>query len=183
MFDVKSVFLNAKLEIPMYLEWPKSMKELGFINKKEEEEQCIKLVRSMYGNVDAALRWNKAFIKLCTDNEIGCIQSQADPCILYKRNKTGELQLIVALYVDNVLISGNEKEIYMFKTKFKQTYKITDLGNLKKHIGIWYKWIKKEEGSTIKMHMDDMVGKSSRDVKSSHAEQEKNGHHQVTQVP
>ena len=57
IFDVKVAFLNAELETPMYLEWPESMKELGFINKKEEAEQCIKLVRSMYGNVDAALRW------------------------------------------------------------------------------------------------------------------------------
>ena len=121
MYDVEAAFLNAELETPMYLEWPESIKELGFINKKEEEEQCIKLAQSMYGNVDAALRWQKSFIKLCTDEEKGCIQSQTDPCMLYKRNETGELQLIVAVYVDDVLISGKEKEILNFKTKFKQT--------------------------------------------------------------
>ena len=38
MFDVKAVFLNAELETLMYLEWPESMKELGFINKIEEAE-------------------------------------------------------------------------------------------------------------------------------------------------
>ena len=86
MLDVEASYSNAELETPMYLEWPESMKELGFINKKDEEEQRIKLVRSIYGNVDAALRWRKAFIKLCTDDEIGCIQSQVDPCMLYKRD-------------------------------------------------------------------------------------------------
>ena len=103
----------------MYLEWLESMKELGFMNEKEEAEQCNKLVRSMYGNVDAALRWRKAFIKLCTDDEIGCAQSQADPCMLYKHEETGKLKLIVAVDVNDVLISGKEKEIYKFKTKFK----------------------------------------------------------------
>ena len=36
MFDVEAAFLNAELETPMYLEWPKSMRELGFITKEEE---------------------------------------------------------------------------------------------------------------------------------------------------
>ena len=116
MFDVE---VTAELETLVYLEWPESMKELGFINKKQEEEQCMKLVRSMYGNVDVVLRWQKAFIKLCADDEIGCVQSHADPCMLCKRDETRKLQLIVAVYVDYVLISGKEKEICKFKTKFK----------------------------------------------------------------
>ena len=109
--------------------------------------------------MDAALRWQRAFIKLCTNDEIGCVQSQADPCMLYKSNETGKLKLIVAVYVDNVSISGKEKEICKFKTTFKQTYKITDLGKLKRHLCIWYEWIRNEEGSTIKMHMDNIAKK------------------------
>ena len=34
MFDVEAAFLNAKLETLMYLEWPESMRELGFITEK-----------------------------------------------------------------------------------------------------------------------------------------------------
>ena len=90
MFDVEAAFLNAELETPMYLEWSESMKELGLITKKEESEQCIKLVRSMHGNVDASLRWQKVFIKLCTDDKIGCVQNQANPCMLYKRDEIGK---------------------------------------------------------------------------------------------
>ena len=111
----------------------------------------------MYGNVDAG--WQKAFIKLCTDDEIGCVQSQVDPCMLYKRDETGKLQLIVAVYADNVLISGKEKEIHKFKTTLKPKYKITDLGKLKRRLGIWYEWIRKGEGSTRKMHMHNMARK------------------------
>ena len=79
--------------------------------------------------------------------------------MLYKRNETEELQLIIAVYVDDVLISDKKEEIHKFKTKFEQTPKITDLGKLKRHLGIWYKWIKNKEGSTIKIHMDDMARK------------------------
>ena len=125
---------------------------------EQKEDQCIKLLTA-YGNVDAALRWQKAFIKLCTVEEIGCIQSQTDPCMLCKCNETGELQLIIEVCVDDILISGKEEEIHKFKTKFKQTYKITDLGKLKWHLGIWYEWIKTKEGSIIKMHMDNVARK------------------------
>ena len=59
--------------------------------------------------------------------------------MLYKRNETGKLQLIEAVYVDVVLISGKEKEIFKVKSKFKQTHKITDLGNLKRRLVILYK--------------------------------------------
>ena len=54
--------------------------------------------------------------------------------MLYKHHETGELQLIVAVYVDDVLISGKEEVIHKFKTKFKQKYKIIDLGKLKRHL-------------------------------------------------
>ena len=37
MFDVEAAFLNAELEIPMYLEWPEEMKRLGFISEDEEK--------------------------------------------------------------------------------------------------------------------------------------------------
>ena len=69
MSDVEAAFLNAELETPMYLEWPESMRELRFITEEEERGKCTKLVRLMHGNVDAALRWQKVFIKLCTNNE------------------------------------------------------------------------------------------------------------------
>ena len=128
MFDVETAFLDAELEIPMHLEWPESARELGFITKEEEEEKCIKLVRSMYGNVDAALRWQKAFIKLCTNNKIKFIQSKIDPCMLYKMDEEGKLRLIIAFNVDDILISGREIDIREFKETFKKTYKITDLG-------------------------------------------------------
>ena len=55
------------------------------------------------------------------------------------------------------MISCKEKKIHNFKTTFKQTYKIIDLVKLKRRLGIWYESIRNEEGSTIKIYMDDMA--------------------------
>ena len=78
-------------------------------------------MRIMYGNVDVGLRWQKAFIKLCTNNEIKCIQRKTDPCMLYKKDEKGRLSLMIALYFDNVLISGREKDVKEFQAKLKKT--------------------------------------------------------------
>ena len=112
--------------------------------------KCIKFVRSMYGNVDAALRRQKAFIKLCTNDESKCIQSKTDPCMLYKRNQKGKICLMIAVYVDDVLMVRESENIKIFKEQFRKRYKITDLGKLKKYLGVWYKWIKNDEGGTVK---------------------------------
>ena len=51
-----------------------------FITKHQVENECIKLVKSIYGSVDSALKWQKCFVKACTgpDGETNCEQSQID---------------------------------------------------------------------------------------------------------
>ena len=41
---------------------------------------------SMYGNVDAALRWIVTKTEYLTSEDVGMIQSRADPCVFYKRD-------------------------------------------------------------------------------------------------
>ena len=58
---------------------------------------------------------------------------------------------MVVVYVDGVLSGGTSTEVEYLKTNVKKIYNITDLGELKKHCGIWYDW------STDKQ-MVDMLG-------------------------
>ena len=135
------------------------MRKFGLIIEEEERDKCIKLVRSMYGNVDAALRWQKAFIKLYINNEIKCIQSKTDQFMLCKKNHKGKICLMMPVYVDNVLMTGESANIKIFKEQFRKTYKIIDLGKLKKHLGVWYEWIKNGKDRMVKINMDDMARK------------------------
>ena len=80
--------------------------------------------------------------------------------MLYKKDEEGKLRLIVAVYADEVLISAREIDFREFKETFKKRYYITDLGKLKKYLGIWYEWIKSAKESIIKIHMDDMARKT-----------------------
>ena len=82
----------------------------------------------MYGNIDAALRWQKCFVETCIDpdGELKCEQSQTDPCLLMKRNDKGEVILLIVCYVDDVLMSGKPEDIKEFMQKFKKKYNIID---------------------------------------------------------
>jgi hypothetical protein len=43
----------------MFIEWPRGMLELGFITQEEYNEYCMQLLKSMDGNVDAAIQFFK----------------------------------------------------------------------------------------------------------------------------
>ena len=58
--------------------------------------------------------------------------------MLYKKNHKGKICLMIAIYVDDVFIAGESENIKIFKEQFKKTYKITGLGKLKRHLGVWY---------------------------------------------
>jgi Reverse transcriptase (RNA-dependent DNA polymerase) len=63
-FDVKVAFLNALLSNPMYIEWPKGLKEIEFLSKEECDNTCIELTRAMYGNIDSPLQWMKTLTNI-----------------------------------------------------------------------------------------------------------------------
>jgi Reverse transcriptase (RNA-dependent DNA polymerase) len=58
------------------------------------------------------------------------------------------MTLILALYVDDTLCLGHEQEISWLYNNIEKRFKIERLGQLKKHLGIWYEW-KQEQGETI----------------------------------
>jgi hypothetical protein len=56
LIDIEAALLEGEMDKATYIEWPTGMLELGFITQQEYEECCILLLKSMYGNVVAALK-------------------------------------------------------------------------------------------------------------------------------
>ena len=155
--DIQAVFLNADMGIEMFVEWPTGMVDMGFITNDEYENTCIQLNKSQYGNIDAALQWMRIFTKDLTER-VGLTLSLVDPCLFYKKDKTtGELLLLVVVYINDILCAGGAKEIKWFKKQVKMNNNITDLGQLRKHLGIWYEWKEDERGPYIKAEMNKMA--------------------------
>ena len=134
-FDIEVAFLNALLKNPVYIEWPKGIKELRLLSQGETNNTCAELTRAMYGNIDSPLQWMKTFTNILKGMNLQ--QSATDPCIFYK-HRGGKLVLILVLYVDDTLCAGERKEVEWAYKKIEEKIKIVKLERLKKHLGTIY---------------------------------------------
>ena len=128
----------------------------------------------MYGTVQAPLAFWKENAKHL--HRIGMLQSKADPCVWYKL-KDGHLWLIVAVYVDDIAYAGCNDARNWFKEEVQKRFKISDLGKLKKHLGVWYEKKCDNEGPYYQLKMEkyqaellqdwkELTGKEPRHVKT-----------------
>ncbi|GJZ38891.1 retrotransposon protein, putative, ty1-copia subclass [Tanacetum coccineum] len=84
--DVKTAFLNGRLDEDIYMEQPE-----GYVNPKYPKRVC-KLQRSIYGLKQASRQWNKRF-----DEEIkkfGFTQNRDEPCVYRKASGSNIMRKI-----------------------------------------------------------------------------------------
>ena len=55
--DIEAAFLEGTITEPTFLEWPPGSIDLGYATGEDVQQRCIQLKKSIYGNVDAALRF------------------------------------------------------------------------------------------------------------------------------
>ena len=99
--DVKTAFLNGYLEENIYIMQPD-----GFITEGQEHMVC-KLHKSIYGLQKALRSWNKCFDQAI--KSFGFDQNEEEPCV-YRKMQDDIVDFLI-LYVDNVLLIGNDFEM------------------------------------------------------------------------
>jgi len=125
--DIKTTFLNGKLDEEVYMVQPQ-----GFEDPKNSSKVC-KLQRAIYGLKQASRSWNKRF-----DEEVkilGFIQSKEEPCV-YKKVSGSHIVFLI-LYVDDILLIGNEKSLMeQTKNSLKTIFSMKDMGEARYILGI-----------------------------------------------
>eukprot|EP01018_Ginkgo_biloba_P017655 Gb_32333 [translate_table: standard] len=99
--DVKSAFLNGKLEEEAYMHQPE-----GFIRKEQENLVC-KLKKALYGLKQAPRAWYAKIDEHFKNN--GFTKSELDNNLFVKITD-GDI-LIVSIYVDNLIIGGSDNSL------------------------------------------------------------------------
>ena len=118
--DVVTAFLNGNLEEDVYMSIPE-----GLITDSTKNKVC-KLRKSLYGLKQSSRQWYAKIHKFSVHN-LGFKSSSHDSC-LYTRHKDSKT-LIVALYVDDLLIAGNSKsDIAALKNDLSAMFEIQELG-------------------------------------------------------
>ena len=116
----------------------------------------------MYGTVQAALQWFKKLVQ-CLLN-MGMTQSKVDPCVFYLK-RDNKLILLVGTHVDDCAIAGKPSDILAFKKEIKDYFTIKELGQLNKHLGVWYEWGSDKDGRYLESNMEDFVQGMFEDFK------------------
>ena len=98
--DVETTFLNGFLKEELYMMQPKD-----FVDPKGANKVC-KLQRSIYRLVQASQSWNIRFDKLI--KAYSFIQTCSEACI--HKKVSGISVAFLILYVDDILVIGNEME-------------------------------------------------------------------------
>ena len=159
--DVEAAFLEGKMNQPMYLKIPDILVMLGFVTKEQQEKFCISLMQSMYGNVDAALRFFIIFVQCLQNKDIGMTQSQADPCVMYMKDDKGMPQVVAAVTVDDCLLGGKPEDVTCLMEKVKKYFKISIDNNMERHLGVDYKFLRNDKNE---IYLEATMEKKANDI-------------------
>ena len=162
MIDVEAAFLNAMMDTDIYIEMPEGLLEYYLSKGKDMRDMIIKLRRAQYGLVQSPRLWMATFAKILRD--LGMIQCKTDPCLFMLFDKdTGKLLALVVVYCDDCIITGVQSAVTMIKKGISAIVKISDLGKLKRHLGVDYEFGTDEDGDYILSNMTDYVQSIVRD--------------------
>lgn len=124
--DAVTAFLQGDIDETIYMRQPEMY--------DDGSGRVCKLKRSIYGLKQASRQWNLKLSQALID--CGFIQCQTDSCIYIRRHKFESL-IIVAVYVDDLLIFYNNNE---WRTELKKQlttqFRMKDLGEASNILGI-----------------------------------------------
>ena len=129
--DFITAFLNGDLEELIYMEQLE-----GFEQGDPQKFVCL-LLKSMYGLKQSPRQWYARVDDFFVDT-LGMERNPSDECV-YMRRQGGNI-LIIALYVDDLLIACNEMSVIVeTKLELSSRFKMKDLGESKIILGmdIW----------------------------------------------
>ncbi|XP_019263194.1 PREDICTED: uncharacterized protein LOC109240957 [Nicotiana attenuata] len=136
--DVYNAFLQGDLTDEIYMTLPQGFQSQG-------ENKVCRLIKSLYGLKQAPRQWNAKLTEALLRFQF--VQSKYDHSLFSKKTDRGTT--VVLIYVDDMLITGDNLELIQdTKTALQNAFKIKDLGELKYFLGI--EFARSEKG--ILMH-------------------------------
>jgi hypothetical protein len=124
--DVKNAFLNGIIEEEVYIE------QLEGFETFDRESHVCRLKRELYGMKQAPCAWYTQIDNYFTG--LGFTKSEAD-ANLYQIVVEGKI-LIIMLYVDDLILTGDEQMIHSCKEDLAKKFEMKNLGLLHYFLGL-----------------------------------------------
>ena len=155
--DISTAFINATLKEPVYMDPPEGYQHA------DGKGMVWKLKKAIYGLKQSPRDWYDTLISWMMDTnpdtKTGFNQSDNDPCLFYR--KVGDKILWCCIYVDDMLMAGDDELIEEFMAAIMKQYKIRDLGEPKTFLGMEINRAK--DGTSLKLtcerYIENIAGK------------------------
>jgi len=154
-FDIETAFLYGDLDEEIWMELPDGYIEYLqkvhnlFISKLTH---CVKLLKALYGLVQAARQWWKKFKEVMA--ALSFVPSKADPCLFVKTNEK-QISSFVIIYVDDGGIFGTPEVIESILKALSKDFKVKYLGKMEHFVGCHL--IENETKDTIWIHQPKLI--------------------------
>ena len=125
VIDIETAFLHGDMEELIFMDLPEG---LNFFEGVEENnnDDCVILDKCIYGTVQAARQRAKKFKQILKklDFEVSLL----DPCLMIRKSEEGTVMLCI--YMDDVLMMGDKKEIDKATEDIMKEFSIRKEGKL-----------------------------------------------------
>ena len=135
VLDTSNAFVGSDLDKPNCIEIPEGLQDF---DPEAREGMILELRKSLYGLCQSVNLWHWKITNFLM--KIGFRPMMADPSVFI--NNQG---LIIALYMDDMVIFRQDKEISKVKKKLKEFHPMTDSSLVNKLLGIHFTW--EQDGS------------------------------------
>jgi hypothetical protein len=156
--DVEAVFLEGEMDYELYIDQISMYKEYCAKRVvKLIEHDVIRLMMSQYGCAQSAWIWSKKFASIVTNSVCQLQQCKTDPCIFYRRDDDGKVVLLMAAFIDDEILAGKRYAIKDVMRGLQEHVTISDLGPLRRHLGVYSTKGEDDEGPYYETGMKDFV--------------------------
>ena len=125
--DVDTAFLNGDVEEEIYMTLPP-----GFYTEERKKKKVCRLRKSLYGLKQAPRQWNQKLHE--TLLEYGFVRLASEHCVYALFDQDGKV--ILAVYVDDLLITGKPDLIAKFQAWLETKFKLKLLGDARYLLGM-----------------------------------------------
>jgi Reverse transcriptase (RNA-dependent DNA polymerase) len=147
--DVDTAFLYGNLEENLYMKIPKGYRE---VIADDNDGDVLELQKSLYGLVQAARQWWKTLTSFLVEN-LSFIKSEVVPCLLMREDDNGTVYM--GLYVDDLLMIGNQEALDQAVKDLQGEFKIKDLGTINEYVGVTVE----KDKNMITLNQPDIIAK------------------------
>ena len=139
--DVKSAYLNSKIDCEVFVEQPQGFRILN----SDGKPLVLKLNRSLYGLKQSGRMWNSLLHSFLVGESF--VRSDADNCVYTKHTESSKLIIIV--WVDDIIIASSDSDdMDRIKQSLSRRFRMKDFGCIKSFLGIDFEFV----GQDVKMN-------------------------------